>query len=107
MSGSQGTLLSLSPIRTVRAGLLAHGSSTLRTTRLLVLILHEALSDSAFICQYFLVVVQLTIAHRSLGLRVDLLVTKEMNEYKVAVGVFTSLGSCPEMMDVEFLIVEE
>jgi hypothetical protein len=38
---------------------------------------------------------------------VDVLVAVEMNEYKIAVVVFSPLGSCPKMVDLQFLIIEE
>ena len=37
----------------------------------------------------------------------NLLMAKEMNQYKIAVVVFTPKGSCDEMVDLQFLIVEE
>ena len=37
----------------------------------------------------------------------NLLMAEEMNQYKIAVVVFASKGSCYEMVDVQFFIIEE
>ena len=106
-SGSQEALLPLSPLRTGRVPLRTSGSSTSRTSQLLLLIPFCPSSAFAFICQKLLVVELLTIAQRSFGLRMDVLMAKQMNQRKIAVGIFAPLRPCQQVVNLEFFVIEE
>ena len=106
-SGKRTPSLVLPPLRTVLVSLKTHGSSTSQTTRLLLLFLFEIPSHGAFLCQRFLVVVLLTVLHPTLGFNMDLLMAEEVNQHKVAVGIFAPVGSGQKMVNMEFFIIEE
>src|SRR5258707_4733380 len=106
-SGKEAALLRLPPLRTGRVPLKTSGSSTSRTTRLLVLFLLGSLSKCALICQQFTVVVLLAVAQCSFGLGMDLLMTEQMNQCQVAVAIFAPLGSGQQMVNLKFFVIEE
>lgn len=45
--------------------------------------------------------------HRSVGLRMDVLMTEQMNQCQVAVDAFASLRERYQVVKVEFFIIEE
>jgi hypothetical protein len=106
-SGKEAALLRLPPLRTGRVPLKTSGSSTSRTTRLLFLFLLGSLSNCALICQQFTVVVLLAVVYCSLGLRMDVLMTEQMNQCQVAVAILASLGPGQKMMNLKFFVIEE
>src|SRR5205807_1794438 len=106
-SGKRASLLALPPLRTVLVPLKTHGSSTSRTTRLLLLFLFRVPSDYAFVCQQVSVVMLLTVLHSTLGLRMDLLMTEQVNQCKVAIGTFPPVGLGQKMVNLNVFIIEE
>ncbi len=106
-SGKEAALLRLPPLRTGRVPLKTSGSSTSRTTRLLFLFLLGSLSNYAFICQQFTLIVLLASVHCSCGLGMDVLMTEEMNQYQIAIVIFASLGPGQKMMNLKFFVIEE
>ena len=88
-SGKEAALLRLPPLETVHAPLNAHSLSTSRTTRLLFLFGFGLHSDFVFLCQ-FPVVELLTVPHGSFGLRMNLLMTEQVNQCKIAIDIFAS-----------------
>jgi hypothetical protein len=97
-SGSQEALLPLGPLRTGLVPLKTSGSSTSLTAPLLVVLLPKPSSDFAVSCQHFLVVVAVAAVDGSFGLGMNVLMTEQMNQRKVAVGIFSPLRSCQEVM---------
>jgi hypothetical protein len=63
--------------------------------------------DELFFCEQALVVEVLTVAHRSCRLGVNMLMTEQMNQYQVAVGVLSSLRLRQKMVNLKFFFVEE
>lgn len=106
-SGKGTPLLVLPPLRTVLVPLKTHGSSTSRTTRLLLLFLFRMPSEDAFVCQQVSVVILLTVLHPTLGLGMDLLMAEEMNQCKVAVDTFPPVGSGQKMVNLNVFLIEE
>ena len=54
-----------------------------------------------------LVVKLLTVTHGSLRLSMNVLMTEQVNQCQIAVGIFAPLRPCQEVVDVEFFVVEE
>src|SRR5512135_1121226 len=63
--------------------------------------------DELLFCEQALVVEVLTVAHGSCHLGMNVLMTEQMNQHQVAVGIFSPLGSCQKMVHLKFLLVEE
>ena len=63
--------------------------------------------DERFFCEQALVVEVLTVAHRSCRLGVNMLMTEQMNQYQVAVGILSSLRLRQKMVNLKFFFVEE
>ena len=89
-SGKRTPLLTFPPLRTGRVPLKTSGSSTSRTTRLLFLILLWLSGACVFLCQ-FSVVKLLAVSHCPFNLRMDVLMTEQVNQYQVAVVAFAPL----------------
>src|SRR6266576_855882 len=104
-SGKGTPLLVLPPLRTVLVPLKTHGSSTSRTTRLLLLFLFRMPIDYAFLCQQVSVVMLLTVLHPTLGLGMNLLMAEEMNQCKVAVDTFPPVGPSQKMVNLNVFII--
>jgi len=106
-SGSRRALLLPSPLRTVRAPLNAHGSSTSRTALLLLLFALCVSGGFALRCQQVTVVQLLAIAQRPFRRSVNVLMTQKMNQDKITVGILPPIGAGMEVMDLEFFLIEE
>ena len=106
-SGSRRTLLPPSPLRTVRAPLSAHGSSTSHTALLLLLFLLCLSSDFAFCRQQVTVVKLLAITQCSFRRGVNVLMAQKMNQDKITVDILSPFSAGMEVMDLEFFIIEE
>ncbi len=99
-SGKRTPLLVFPPLRTVLVPLKTHGSSTSRTTQLLLLFLVWTASDCACICQQISVVVLLAVTHLTLGLDMDLLMAEQVNQCKVAVDTFAPIRSSQKTVNL-------
>ena len=63
-------------------------------------------SDFVFFCQ-FPVVELLTVTHGSFGLRMNLLMTEQVNQRQVAIAVCAPLRAGQQMVDLQFFLIEE
>jgi hypothetical protein len=54
-----------------------------------------------------LVVELLAVTYGSLRLGMDLLMTEQVNQCQIAVGIFAPLRPCQEVVNVKFFVVEE
>ncbi len=106
-SGKRTPLLTFPPLRTGRVPLKTSGSSTSRPTRLLAFLLPCSPMDELLFCEQALVVEVLTVAHGSCRLGMNVLMTEQMNQHEVAVGILSPLSLCQKMVNLKFFIVEE
>ena len=49
----------------------------------------------------------LTVAHGFCRLGVNVLMTEQMNQYQVAVGILSPLSLCQKMVNLKFFFIEE
>ena len=54
-----------------------------------------------------MVVILPTVAHRSFRLRVNVLMTEQVNQYQIAVDIFAPLGFCQAVVNLKLFLIEE
>src|SRR6266487_2007771 len=106
-SGKGTPAMAFPPLRTGLVPLKTSGSSTSRTTRLLVFVTLYPFKRTFFFCQQILVVVLLTVTYGSFSFHVNLLVTEQVNQCQIIVAIFAPKRSGQEVMNLYLFIIEE